>query len=198
MICLSLLSFVSCQKKEPGYIPGANCKQSLVLDSFQLHWTAYKFTERVSVQGEVQQVEIQNQQGVELQKLLSSLQLKFNLGQIHSDLAERDANVRTHFVSQMAEGGSVQAVVKSVTGNQIWIALRMNGIEKQIPMDWSVEQGKLWATGKLELDSFGLKPAMDQLSKAVAPMHTGSDGIAMMWPDLDLSLSAPLSSECQE
>lgn len=193
-----MLFFVSCQKEDKKYVNDPACKHSLQSDSLKILWKAYKFTDRVSVSGGIERWELHSAQNVDLAQLLSSVSLKFNLGHLRSDLPERDANVRKYFVSQMAQGGDVIAQVVQSSANTLWVKLSMNGQTRQIPCQWMITGSQLHITTRVDLDSFALHSAMSELSRAVAPMHTGSDGVAMMWPDLDLEFQVPLSSECQE
>lgn len=198
LILLVPLFFLACSKEKEPFKDAPNCVHNLDVDSTKVIWKAYKFSERVSVTGHFDSLSIQSPEKATIAQLLTGTQISFPLASVRTDLLERDDNIRKFFVAGIAEQGRVHAQVQAVQGSSVWVVIRLNGRQQVFPMTWSVDSGALLINGKIELDSFALTENISRLSQGVAPMHTGSDGLSKMWPDIDLTIQSPLHSHCQD
>lgn len=195
ILILSCL-LMNCRQKG-DFKPQNHCKHEIEKDSVQILWTAFKFTERVSVKGHFDSIQVESDSELEFENLLKSTKIQFNIKNIQSNFIDRDSHIRQFFVPGIAQAGVVKGEVQNVEGNQALITLYINNISRVIPFDISVQKNILQLRGTLNLEDFQLQSQIKNLSTATMPMHTGSDGIPKMWPDLEIQIQTPIYSYCQ-
>jgi len=77
----------------------------------------------------------------------------------------------------------------------IYIDLIVNGIERQLPFDYHVDDMILYIEGDFNLADFAAGTALDYMLNCCETLHTGPDGIHRLWPDIHLEISTDLSAE---
>ncbi len=169
--------------------------------SAEVHWTVYKTTARVPVNGQFKEVSIvTGPPKASFAEYLKSV--KFDIpvaGTITGDAA-RDAKIIEFFFGKMSETdriiGSAQNVAGDDHSGSATFTVTMNGVTKEVPMSYTFDNGKLMMKGKLNLDDWNSQEAMKSLNEACKEKHTGEDGKTYVANDVDLQIMASLT--CKE
>ena len=67
------------------------------------------------------------------------------------------------------------------------IDLKMNGVQKKIPIKHITSGQLVELEGKLNLEDWNAQSALESLSKACFDLHKGEDGISKTWSEVGLS-----------
>ncbi len=202
------LSFSACKNKEQGSEEardtGETTEQSSCIWAYddaasaEVHWTVYKTTARVPVNGQFKEVKIVT--GPPKKSLVEYLKsVKFDIpvaGTITGDAA-RDAKIIKFFFEAMSETdriiGSAQKIEGDDNSGKITFTVTMNGLTKEVSMPYNFDNGKLMMKGSLNLDDWSTQAAMKTLNEACKEKHTGEDGKTYVAPDVDLQIMATLT-----
>ena len=197
--------FAACKGKEEGQqTEGQQTEEkvcSWVYDTAstaEVHWTVYKTTARVPVNGQFKDVGIvTGPPKASFAEFLKSV--KFDIpvaGTITGDAA-RDAKIIQFFFGSLSETdriiGSAQTIQGDDRSGTATFTVTMNGETKEVPLSYTFDNGKLMMKGKLNLDDWNSRSAMAALNNACKEKHTGEDGKTYVANDIDLQILATLS-----
>jgi hypothetical protein len=91
----------------------------------------------------------------------------------------------------------VVAVKGDDAGGTVDLNIGMNGVSKTLSFPYQVSpDGTLTAKTSMEMMDFGLQAAFDSIHEACKILHTGADGVAKTWTDVELSVTAKLTKSC--
>ena len=129
-------------------------------------------------------------------KILMNSTAKINLNSIDTNKnAIRDNNVKNKFFANLTSQ-EVSAKIVSVSGNneagQIAISLNLNGVEKNVTLKYEVKDGKLTATGEIDLVEGNLFNTAEAFEKfASEPVIQGLHG-KKSWSDIQIGFEVPV------
>ena len=75
------------------------------------------------------------------------------------------------------------------------INLKMNGIEKEIPITYIVSAQLVELEGTMNLDDWNAQPALASLAKACFELHKGPDGVSKTWSEVTVGAAIYLNKE---
>lgn len=129
-------------------------------------------------------------------QILTNSTAKINLNSIDTNKnAIRDNNVKNKFFANLASQ-EASAKIVSVSGNneegQISMSLNLNGVEKNITLKYEVKDGKLTATGEIDLVEGNLFNTAEAFEKfASEPVIQGLHG-KKSWSDVQIGFEVPV------
>ncbi|RHX88761.1 YceI family protein [Leptospira stimsonii] len=200
---LILLPFVAGFSEEAT--KNKNCSYTYDHSSTKFGWKAFKFTEKTGVGGSFDKIEVDGtSSGKSPEKALKGLKFTIDPNTINSSNNERDAKIKSAFFYPLKKNGKIEGKVLSAelnsdkkTGKGV-IQLQFNGIAKKIDVNFSIsEESQIEATSKIELGDFKALSSVEALNQVCNDLHKGKDGISKLWPDVDLTISTKLKSECK-
>ena len=191
-LSLSLLFTISVNAKE--------CRQVMDPKSISVEWTGYKFTEKEGVTGKFEKIEVESSMsGADIQSVVRDIKFKINGLKFDAGNLARNINLKRHFFKKFADKamitGHIKEMPKSKSG-ELKLVLVVNAVRSNIPMKYTIKDGKFEATGTMEMSDFKLNDALVSISKACFDLHKGKDGVSKTWPTVDLKASAKFKEEC--
>ncbi len=167
----------------------------------EVHWTVYKTTARVPVNGQFREVKLVTGPPKEsFAEYLKSVKFEIPVAGTITGDAARDAKIIKFFFGSMAETESIIGSAQTVSGDDrsgtANFTVSMNGVTKEVPLSYTFNNGQLLMKGKLNVDDWNGQTAMKTLNEACKEKHTGKDGKTYVAPEIDLQISANLS--CQK
>lgn len=218
MLVAIFLNIVSCKHKtepptslKPLFTNDPYCTYSLETKTpISATWTAYKFTEKVAVNGKFTNPKILSttKQAKTLQDLINSLQVSIQLTEIDSKNPVRDLNIKKAF----KKGFSTTLVTAKMNAekfqsNQITTIFNINKTQKNIvgylskaheAVSSQHNSIALAITNRLDLNDFHGTTFLQEIATACGKeLHTGKDGQSKMWPEVRTEIVLHIVKTCQ-
>ena len=183
-------------KQEPKV---ENCTYQYAKDSTRVSWTAYKFTEKVGVNGRFDDFEVTgNTSGKSLEEIVQSIEFKIPVASVNSNHPERDKKIKEYFFGSLAGTEFITGKVKSLSsGGKAVVTLTLNETEKELEMEYEVEGEKVSLSSVMNVDDWGAMIGIEKLNEVCEELHKGTDGLSKLWPEVKLSISSKLVRDCQ-
>jgi hypothetical protein len=164
-----------------------------------IQWTAYKFTKRVGVSGTFNSYEVQLGSNTTTPKnALTGLNFTIATSSNDSKNEERDGKIAEHFFGTMMNTENITGEVISVSGTdtagKAKVAITMNSITHEVDADYSIAGGKVKLNTSLQMADWKAESSISALNKVCEALHTGEDGISILWPDVDVEVVSTLRS----
>ncbi|PWJ44834.1 YceI family protein [Sediminitomix flava] len=162
-------------------------------------WEAYKFTEKVGVGGVFDQfvVSMAKDSVAAPSEVLTSLSFSIPVESVNSNNPERDAKIKKYFFGTMASTSTIEGEVKSVEGSAskgiAQVALKLNNVEKTVPLNYTVEDATLKLEGVMDLGNWNAINSVKSLNDVCAELHRGTDGKSVLWPEVKLYVRSNFS-----
>jgi polyisoprenoid-binding protein YceI len=191
VFALGLLT-VSCKKEEKQEIPAEEVKTEatglqIVADSTQVSWTAYKTTEKVPVGGSFTQIELQRtQEGNTYQEVLEGSIFSIPVTSVFTNNPERDGKLINFFFNALKNTELIKGEIHFKGDNTV-LALTINGVTKDVPVETTFENNKFAVNGVINLEDFDALGAVESINKACFDLHKGADGVSKTWSDVAIS-----------
>ncbi|EMJ93482.1 YceI family protein [Leptospira alstonii] len=201
--CLILLPFVAGFSKEPD--KNQTCTYSYDHASTKFGWKAFKFTEKTGVGGSFDKIEVVGTTaGNSPEKALKGLKFTIDPNTVNSGNNDRDAKIKSAFFYPLKKNGKIEGKVVSAelnsdktTGKGV-ISLAFNGVVKNLDVIFTLQEGnRLSANSKLELGDFKALTAVDALNQVCKELHKGKDGVSKLWPEIELTITTQLKTDCK-
>lgn len=165
-------------------------------------WKAYKTPAKVGVSGHFKSTEYKTvvPAAKNFRDLFVGSKMVVDVGSVDSKNPGRDAKLLKYFFNVMA-GPDIQAKVVDIKAQKvekgapkvgtITIAVTMNGVTKDVPMGYLYADGKLSATGNLDIFDFQGQQALASINKACFDLHQGKT-----WSDVSIGFSMDINKVC--
>jgi len=177
------------------------CSYSIDPTSVNLAWTSFKFTEKVAVGGTFDMIELSNTVVAETAaETFKNATISINSRTVNSNSDERDEKIKNSFFGSMEKSDFLTGKVVSLEGlesGSATIAITMNDIEKYQEFTWKIEENVVHFNTELTVEDWSAKPSLDSLNAVCNDLHKGADGLSLLWPTVEISITAELSKECK-
>lgn len=197
LIVILAFAAIACNKKPeaPDY---SHCTFAYDAATAKVQWTAYKFTERLGVNGSFNTVMLENtHEGRDAAAVFQGSTFSVDAFTVNSGNPDRDAKINKAFFSALKNKGNITGTIDAVGVGDGKISLTLNGVTKSIPV--TVEQSQLPALTvrfPLNLKDFNALGPLAALNKICIDLHKGKDGKSVLWPDISVTITAQLSPKC--
>ena len=118
---------------------------------------------------------------------------------VNSNNPERDMKISNSFFGTMANTESISGKVVSLNDDGSGaILLTMNGVEKEITLEWKeTSENRLKLSTAINVNDWNAKPSLDSLNGVCTAVHTGKDGVSVLWPDVEIEVFADFTTDCE-
>jgi len=180
-----------------------NCE--LKYDPFKtkMRWMAFKFTERIGVEGTFDKISVtQGYKNSTIQDLAESIKFKIDINSINSNNIERDTKIKNIFFSSMVDTKEIIGDFRNVKINnelgKAELYLKMNNKENISPVVFILKNGKeLELKGKIDLFQWNAAKSLEALNKECEVLHKGKDEKSKLWNDVDVYITTELIKICR-
>ena len=120
-------------------------------------------------------------------------------GSVNSNNTERDYKISDSFFGTMVNTATISGKVLSLNDDGSGaISLTMNGVEKEIALDWkATSENRLKLSAAINVNDWSAKPSLDSLNGVCTAVHTGKDGVSVLWPDVEIEVFADFTTDCE-
>jgi len=171
----------------------ADCNFSMTAEDFEANWTAFKTPSKVGVGGRFREMGLKKEayKGKSLSSILEGKEYKINTRSIWTRNAARDAKIIKYFFTGFKGGFVISGKIKEFDDEDMLMSVKMNGVEKDIPMKVKVDESFLTATGTIDVFDFALSDNLKAINRACKALHQGKT-----WSDVDLELKVNFKKKC--
>ncbi|MCH8286957.1 YceI family protein, partial [candidate division KSB1 bacterium] len=132
--------------------------------------------------------------------VMRNIQFRIFTKSVNSKDVNRDKKIRDQFFGTMSNTQEITGAIKSLDGDESTgegiLILKMNDLEKELPVEYSVEGEVIKLRCVLDLNDWEGKAAIDALNKVCEEKHTGLDGSSIFWPDVKILVQSTLKKDC--
>lgn len=165
-------------------------------------WVAYKYSEKVGVKGEFEEVTVSNTgSGGTISDVLAGAQISIATTSSNSGDPTRDPKIKETFFGSLVDGETITGLITNVKGNDeagtVVANLRLNGQEKPATGSYEVKDDMLEMKFELNVSTWSAMDALNALNKVCEDLHKGADGKSILWPDVTVFVSTKLIKDCQ-
>lgn len=177
------------------------CSFSIDPTTVNLEWTSFKHSEKTPVGGVFNMMELNNTVVAETAvETFKNATISINSRTIDSKNDVRDEKIKNSFFGTMDKSdfltGKIVSLEGEENGNAV-IAITMNGIEKEQNFKWSIEESIVKFKTELTVEDWSAKPSLDSLNVVCEDLHRGADGLSVLWPTVEVSITAKLNKKCK-
>lgn len=177
-----------------------SCLLNLDSESVVVNWTAFKLSDRVGVGGTFDTVIVSGvTENETMVGAAATAQFDIFTGSVNSNNTERDYKISDSFFGTMINTATISGKVISLNDDGSGaISLTMNGVEKEIDMEWkATKKNRLKLSTAINVNDWNAKPSLDSLNGVCTAVHTGKDGISVLWPDVEIEVFADFITDCK-
>jgi len=159
-----------------------------------VHWTAYKFTNKLGVSGKFDDFKfLKIDEAPSIEALLKQSKISIATASVNSNSEIRDPKLRTSFFKVFNTSTIEGSVLEAKQGKGI-VNLKMNAMTHTLDYTYAFKNDTLVMTAKIDLNRWHGEAAMQSLNKECYELHTGADGISKLWPDVDVQITLPIKT----
>lgn len=175
-----------------GLAHAANCSLQIKKEGIQAGWTAFKTPSKVGVSGFFKDLGLSKNaaSAKSFEGLLEGAEFAIQPSSVDTKDSQRDKKIATFFFNNV---NVIEGSIQEVTESSLVLNLRMNGVQKKVPMDVKKTEKDFTATGVIDVLDFGMSSHLKAINKACFALHAGKT-----WNDVELKLYAKINKVCQE
>ncbi|OUR96594.1 hypothetical protein A9Q84_09615 [Halobacteriovorax marinus] len=175
-----LISFLLLQS-----ITFAACLETTTKD-IQVKWTAFKTPEKVGVGGTFKKVKFASKlKGDSITSVIKKAKFSIDSSSVFTKNSARDMKISKFFFKPMMDGAKIEGEVVSMNAKKVVVLFKMNKKSVKVPLNYTVSNNELKASGTLDVLDFSLNSQLAALNKACFAKHKGKT-----WSDVDVVLMA--------
>jgi hypothetical protein len=197
--CIVVLFLLSCngsekKSKEPTKVEKAYT-YSIDTSGIVLHWTAYKFIEKIGVSGRFDTIKFSAKKSLSsIEDVLKSSRIEISTGSVNSANGIRDPKLRATFFRAFNTDTLHGELLEAEEGKGL-LALKMNTINNLIEYTYRYTKDTIFIYTHFDLIKWNGKNALEALNKECYDLHKGSDGVSKLWPDVAVKIKLPVKRD---
>ncbi len=158
-----------------------------------LEWTAFKFTEKTGVKGTFNTVEVSSiSEAKTAEDLVASLSFKISTESVETQNPERNGKISKFFfgtINTPEITGKLQELRKD---GKAGFEINMNGKKVILFGDYTLSDELFTFKATLDVAAWDAIGGIEALNKECKDLHTSTDGVSKLWPEVEINLSAPI------
>ena len=183
------LNTISCKKKETKE---NKVEKGFIVDTnkSEIHWTAYKTTDKVPVKGKFTKLNItKNSQGKTYAETLNGTEFSIPVSSIFSNNADRDYKLKTLFFGVMKNADLLSGTIHIDDATSGYVDFDMNGVVEKLAFEYRTTENSIQISSIMDTSSWQAQAAIASINNACLELHKGTDGVSKTWSDVSIDLS---------
>ncbi|MDC6365102.1 MULTISPECIES: hypothetical protein [Flavobacteriaceae] len=171
---------------------------SVVEDSTDIRFTAYKTTEKKPVGGSFTKVTYTYTASETPMETLNGLEFSIPVSSLFTNdtTNTRDPKILHFFFGVMENTELINGVLEFDENKNCSAKLSMNGVSADLPMEYEMtDDNHVTFSGTMNLAKWNALDALASLNKACFQLHTGPDGVSKTWEDVAVKASILLEKK---
>ncbi len=201
-LCLTFI-FAACgggedeTKDEEGNGGEEQCFYSLNTDTYELDWTAYKTTAKVGVGGTFTDVTFTAGESTDMEGALTSIEFEINTASVETNNEDRNGKIAEHFfgtINTPTISGKMTSV--DMEAGTAVVTIMMNGISFDVDGEFSMDGADFSYKADIDVQKWNGVSGIEALNEVCEDLHTGDDGVSVLWQNVDISFAGSLDKDC--
>lgn len=189
-------------KQEQTAEPTKECNLIYAPQSVTMEWTAFKTSEKIGVPGSFHEIKLLNtKEGKTVQEVFAEAIVELRLPSVFSNNDIRDPKIREFFFgnieNERAKGQVIEIIPMDEKSGKMIIKLGFNGLMENIEAKYFVNKGTMSVNFDLDINKFKGEKALGALNEECDDLHKGADGKSILWPDVNIVISAQTKEDCK-
>lgn len=161
----------------------------LGVQSTWLHFTAYKTTAKVPVEGAfsgIQTGPLNAQAGIDMLEAIKGMTFSIPVSSLDTKNKGRNDKILENFFRKMIAAARITGSFGDFDRNEHKgsITVKMNGVSRVLPVAFSRDANTLEFIGTMHLAKWKALRALSFLNRACYELHKGADGISKTWSEV--------------
>jgi polyisoprenoid-binding protein YceI len=176
------------------------CTYSYDSSATTIGFGAFKFTEKKEVKGGFLKFTVDSTQEAAYPiEVFKKANFKIDVAGLDTKDAGRDFNIKSSFFGKMDSTSFITGRVDviMVTASDVVVKLKMNNVEKNVALHYTVKDNEITLFGTINLNDFKAQKALASLNTTCKDLHKGSDGKSVTWPEVNIYVSTTLKKNCK-
>lgn len=181
-----------------------SCEYKLDPASLKVKWRAYKYTEKIGLEGTFEKIQTQyNLKSSTFEEFAESVKFSIDTNSITTKNDLRDNKLKSIFFSNLIEGKEIfgefrNLKIKDDLAN-IDLLLKFNQKEINVPFKLIFANNKIIELkGKINILQWNVSKAFDLLIKECQQYLKGKDNIPKLWTDIDIYIYSEIIINCKK
>ena len=180
-----------------------SCTYSYDQSSSKIKWTSFKTSDKVAVGGAFDTFTVNNTVSADNETaVFENASFEIITSSINSGNPGRDSKLISYFFNTMIStdtiSGKVLMLDKPDNGKgTALIAITMNNMTFNQKAEFTLENDVLTLSATLILNRWDGNAAIETLNNECKDLHTGADGISLLWDEVDVEISTTLAKDCK-
>lgn len=157
--------------------------------NLDVKWTGFKTERKVGVSGTFQDIKLMIQKSEDFKLFLKSAYVKIDTLKIDSKMPFRDKNITSTLFS-LDSAKNIDAKIIDVKGDDkkgtLVLSLTMNQVTKNVEMNYTVEDSKVKAEGRIEILDYALSNSFNEFAQKCKVFHQSKT-----FSNVDISFTLP-------
>lgn len=200
-VCMTLF-LASCGGEKTdetaGDEPKETCFYKLDTGSYELTWTAYKTSDRVGVGGTFNEINMTVPEAETQEDAIKGIEFEINTASVESQNEERNGKIAEHFfgtISTPTITGKVESV--DLEKNKATVLITMNRVEFPVEGSLTMDGDSFEFSATINAKAWNAEPGVEALNEECHDLHTGNDGVSILWPDFTVGFKGTLNKNCE-
>ncbi|MCR9170909.1 MAG: YceI family protein [bacterium] len=202
-LCLTFV-FASCSggedtdKEGEGKAKEEKCFYSLNQDTYELKFTAYKTTGKLPVGGTFNDVTFIAGEAESMEEAIGSIAFEINTASIETNDEGRNAKISEHFFGTINTPTITGKVVSiDPEAGSAEVSFTMNGMSVTVPGNFTMDGQDFTFGTEIDVQKWNAVSGITALNEVCEDLHTGDDGVSLLWQLVDISFSGSLNKDCE-
>ena len=184
----------SCKKIEKKTPEITKKGYTLSAEATTVNWIAFKTTDKVPVKGTFEKLIIENSKK-SATKIEALNNIKFNIpvNSLFTNDSIRDGKLKKFFFGTMSNTSNLTGTIKIADETTGFVELKMNAIAHKLPITYSIIDKEVTIKATMNLDNWQAQLAIKALNEVCNELHTGPDGIAKTWNEVEIEATTTLN-----
>ncbi|XOV65932.1 MAG: YceI family protein [Fluviicola sp.] len=184
-------------KEGDGAAKEKKCFYSLNQESYDLNFVAYKTTGRVPVGGTFNDITFNAGEAESMEDAITSISFEINTASVETNDEGRNAKISEHFFGTI-NTPTITGSVKSIdadAGSAI-VSFTMNDVTVDVSGTFNMEGENFTFKTEIDVQKWNAVSGITALNEVCEDLHTGDDGVSLLWQLVDISFSGSLNKDC--
>ena len=156
-----------------------------------IHFTAYKTSEKIPVGGQFSKIEIvSGGTGNSVKEAINNTEFSIPVSSILTKDSSRDYKIKKFFFGVMSNTDLLSGKLLISDGSNGIAKITMNGETKDVPFTYTIVDKIFNMQATIDINNWNASAALASLNKVCEDLHKGSDGVSVTWSEVALNITS--------
>lgn len=156
-----------------------------------IHFTAYKTSEKIPVGGQFSKIEIvSGGTGNSVKEAINNTEFSIPVSSILTKDSSRDYKIKKFFFGVMSKTDLLSGKLLILDDNNGIAKITMNGETIDVPFTYTIVDTIFNMQATIDVNNWNASAALASLNKVCEDLHKGADGVSVTWSEVALNITS--------